>query len=68
VDALEEENVSNWTHAICDEDWDRLNPERPSPRTGAGAFERCCWCGDPTFSGLYLRFDPYALPFCEGHV
>ena len=53
--------MTNWTHSICDECWDRLNPERLSPRSGMGAEETCCWCGDITVSGIYLRSDPAEL-------
>jgi len=54
--------MSNWTHAICDDCWDKQHPDRPSPRAGEGETECCCWCGAATWSGIYLRADPKDMP------
>lgn len=54
--------MSGWTHVICDDDWDERNPDRPSPRRGAGPLEHCCYCGRHTASGIYVRDDPAAIP------
>ena len=56
---------SVWTHAICDDCWDEDHPGQPSPRYGSGDAEKCCWCGEPTRSGIYLRQDPASLK-CGG--
>jgi len=53
--------MSNWTHAICIEDWDKLNPDRQwpkdRPRRNDELMGSCCWCGGP-FQGIFLRHDP----------
>lgn len=51
-----------WTQAICDDCWDNQNPERPSPRAGAGEAEQCFFCDKPTESGIYVRADPESKP------
>lgn len=53
--------MSNWTHAICDDCWDKDNPERRSPRKGEGNPESCCYCGKATLSGIYVRDDPSGM-------
>lgn len=57
--------MSRWTHSICDDDWDKLNPDRPSLRIGAGEFETCCFCGEEHWSGIYIRQVPAGL-LCGG--
>ena len=59
--------MSNWTHNICDDCWDKLNPDRLSSRVNEGYTEHCCWCGKFTNSGIYLRHDPLDVPMCGGH-
>lgn len=56
--------MSKWTHAICDDCWDKKNPERPSPRRASGDREICCFCAMGTNSGIYIREDPAKLK-CE---
>ena len=29
------------------------------------SIERCRWCNEPTFVGIYVRFDPLKVPFPE---
>ena len=61
--------MSQWTHPICDDCWDELNPDRPAARTRPDYAERdrCCWCGGDTESGIYLREDPATLTLHEPH-
>lgn len=50
--------MSPWTHYICDDCWDKQNPERQSHRMNSGSSATCCFCGGPTASGIYVRRDP----------
>jgi len=59
--------VSDWTHAICDDCWDEKHPDRPAPRKGQGPIEHCCYCGDHTTSGIYVRDDPATVPHPRMH-
>jgi len=54
--------MSEWTHSICSDCWDKQRPESPSPREGTGDTECCCFCGAATASGIYVREDPATLP------
>ena len=58
---------SSWTHAICDACWRRRNPDRHPVRAVLGAEElRCCFCGDWTETGIFVRHAPEELR-CRGH-
>jgi len=50
--------MSNWTHAICPACWLVKNPNRAPVRVATGDEEICCFCGEPTDDGIYLREDP----------
>lgn len=56
--------MSRWNHAICDECWTKLEPDR-TPVTAADVHsaEICGWCGRPTTSGIYVREHPDKVPF-----
>ena len=58
--------MSDWTHAICSDCWDKRHPDRPSPRAGRGEWEACCFCGKGTVSGIYVREDPATTPHPRG--
>ncbi len=55
-----------WTHAACEDCFARVQarqsgmPGRPS-RLVDPDLETCCYCGEQTTSGLYVRDDPQAL-------
>ncbi len=52
----------NWPQPLCDDCWDRENPDNPSPRLGALIpQERCYICGAPT-RGAYVRRDLRTVP------
>lgn len=59
--------VSDWTHAVCDDCWDDKHPDRLSPRAGTGEIEHCCYCGRHTVSGIYLRDDPTSIKDHDDH-
>lgn len=49
--------MSHWPAPHCDDCWDKLNPERLSPREGSGPPEACVHCGRLTISGIYVKSD-----------
>jgi hypothetical protein len=59
--------MSRWTHAICDVCWVKREPGRQPFQIGAGLREKekCCFCGKPTWAGIYIRTDPESL-LCQG--
>lgn len=71
--------MSNWTHAQCERCWcdqqgewtddDRLVSLRQPTMVRSDDFDLrpCCFCGGPTFVGIFVRHDPAKLPLCQGH-
>lgn len=56
-----------WTHAICDECWEKKEPDREPTRL-VEEFrhkEPCCYCGKSQKSGIFVRGDPTITP-CNG--
>jgi hypothetical protein len=50
----------SWTQPSCEICWLERNPDR-RPTTLKEPFretEICCFCGEPTRSGIYVRVDP----------
>lgn len=61
--------MSKWNHAICDSCWPsfnvrHMNLDEPY-RVIARPDEVCCYCGEATNSGIYVREDPTLVP-CNG--
>jgi hypothetical protein len=52
-----------WTQPLCVACWNRDNPDRQAGNDPVGPPERCCKCGDPTRSGIYVRIDPATVPY-----
>lgn len=55
----------SWTQSICVDCSDERNPERKAVAlvdTHRNE-ETCCYCGEPTTSGIYVRADPSTVPF-----
>lgn len=52
-------------HAICDRCWVRRNPDRVPCRVLYVGPEKCCFCGEMTASGIYLRA-PLDETICNG--
>lgn len=50
----------SWTQPCCWPCWHQHNPRRRPHQIAHSerTFETCCYCGDPTFSGIYVRVDP----------
>lgn len=59
--------MANWTHPICQADWDRTHPDREPVRLRREHRdpEICCFCGKPTIDGIYVREDPGVLTNCS---
>ena len=60
--------MSKWTHSICAVCWDNHNPRNPYPHTINKQFrdlETCCFCGEHTRDGIYIRANPETTPFCQ---
>lgn len=54
-----------WTQPICDTCW-HLEPTRAHEqphRVTPPQVERCCLCGRDTLSGIYVRYNPAAVPY-----
>lgn len=51
---------NNWTHAICALCWNKQNPDKPikTELYTSGEQDTCCFCGEATRSGIYVRGDP----------
>jgi hypothetical protein len=51
-----------WTHAICSDCWQRRKPKGEAPiKVRNAPIEQCCFCGQPTSMGIYVRHDPREL-------
>lgn len=46
------------THAQCDACWATYRPGEVPERVRKLGARRCCWCGAPTRSGIYVDADP----------
>lgn len=57
--------TSPWTHAICASCWAALHPDREPIRVTDAPLDTCCYCGNPSTSGIYVRADPTTTP-CHG--
>ena len=59
-------SVSRWTHAMCAGCWVERHGETRQPTVMLEpAMETCCWCGDGTMDGIYVRHDPAEVA-CAG--
>lgn len=59
--------MSEWSHPICMACWfDQRGNDVPY-RVASSIKEICCWCGNNTFTGVYVRADPDDLPFHKVH-
>ena len=61
--------MSKWTHPICDPCWNNHQPRRTPHRIVEEHrdHETCCYCGNPTFSGIYIRDNPDNPPHHHPH-
>ncbi len=56
--ALREVEMSRWTHASCHPCYEETHPAREAVIVLPLEEEECCFCGDMTESGIYVRWDP----------
>lgn len=57
---------SPWTHSICDECWQKREPNRvPVRAVPIMVAGRCCYCGKEHRSGIYVREHPADME-CNG--
>jgi hypothetical protein len=56
-----------WTHAICVGCWMTRNPDRVPVTLTEPKIERCCFCGNGSAGGIYVRAAPTSVPLCKGH-
>lgn len=60
--------MSAWTHAVCDECWMLMEPNRMPVKVRVDRMESaacaCCRCGKTT-DGIFVRGDPKVYP-CKG--
>lgn len=57
--------MSKWNHNICERCWHQSNPKRKPVLVLGHVEDACCFCGCPTYSGIYVREDPEKVP-CHG--
>lgn len=50
--------MSDWNHLICDDCWEKQNPNREPRRIKDLNSQHCCFCGNPTLSGIWVRNNP----------
>ena len=58
--------MTDWTHSICVDCWNLENKGMEPVRVRMIEAERCCFCGLPHESGIYIREDPAKL-MCAGN-
>lgn len=54
--------MSRWTHAICPPCARERHPGKILNRVPNPPTEPCCYCTEPTNSGMYDREDPRVAP------
>ena len=54
----------SWTHSICIPCWEEREPGRMPIVTNSTVMETCCFCGEHTSDGIYVREDPANVGFC----
>ena len=54
----------SWTQPCCDDDWIEHHPGREPTRIKPefADEETCCYCGQVTVSGIYVRVNPHEVP------
>lgn len=53
----------SWTQPVCERCFGIEKPGRVPPRVRDAERETCCYCGDPTYTGVYIRVDPATVPY-----
>lgn len=58
--------MSAWSHAICAPCWEERFPDLTPYVLAIPDLELCCFCGEDTEAGIYIRDDPQAVPHPKG--
>ena len=58
--------MMTWTHRMCDKCWYK-SYKRDPVRVRNDMIGKCCFCGNDTESGIYVRHDPRDLGCEENH-
>lgn len=59
--------MAEWVHTICYSCWNIREGHSVPHRMIEENQEECCFCGDLTSSGIYVRHDPTSLNLrCKG--
>lgn len=53
----------SFTQPACDSCFAERNPGREPVRLMEPETEICCFCGQPTASGIYVRVDPSTVEY-----
>lgn len=53
----------SWNQAVCDACWELHYRGGPAVRVKERDVEQCCWCGQRTESGIYVRDDPMQVRY-----
>uniref|UniRef100_A0A6H1ZC26 Uncharacterized protein n=1 Tax=viral metagenome TaxID=1070528 RepID=A0A6H1ZC26_9ZZZZ len=57
--------MGTWTHAICEGCWIIKCMYKEPVKLINRVAETCCFCGDSTVSGIYIREDPAKVKYCK---
>lgn len=57
-----------WTHSICVPCWNKREPDRPPVTVVEKEQNICCFCGELTDSGIFVREHPSKVPYCPMEV
>lgn len=57
--------MGRWTHPQCPDCWLKERGNTAPMMMHNAPQETCCWCGQSTREGIYVRHDP-ALLRCDG--
>lgn len=64
--------MANWTQPCCEACWVERNLQQTDDggwtmripvRVTEARLTECCYCGNVTFVGIFLRVDPTQVPF-----
>lgn len=53
-----------WTHNICEDCWNKREPNREAIKLKLQPVEICCFCGTENFAGIFVREHEDKVPFC----
>lgn len=52
-----------WTQPLCRACWDKERPHDQPVRIANPQLEICCMCGQRNHDGIYVRYNPTAVPY-----